>query len=145
MWFCCEQTNLDHNYMLELNTPTEPTIENLTEGQENSTILDLSKKGLKKVPKPDDVQHVKELILDENSLQKIDNIDSFLKVEKVHTINMWCVCACYYTHYAKHIHTQTHAYRLGGRSRQMYIFLILFRLSFLHAKTHTHTYSQPKC
>lgn len=69
--------------MLELNTPTEPTIENLTEGQEKSTVLDLSKKGLRKVPKPDDAQHIRELILDENLLQKIDNIESFLKVEKV--------------------------------------------------------------
>lgn len=69
--------------MLELNTPTEPTIENLTEGQENTTVLDLSKKGLKKVPKPDDVHHIRELILDENLLQKIDNIESFLKLEKV--------------------------------------------------------------
>lgn len=69
--------------MLELNTPTEPTIENLTEGQENSTVLDLSKKGLRKVPKPDDAQHIRELLLDENLLQKIDNIESFLKVEKV--------------------------------------------------------------
>lgn len=66
--------------MLELNTPTE---EKLNEAQTMSTILDLSKKGLKKVPKPDDAQHVKELILDENLLQKIDNIDSFLKIEKV--------------------------------------------------------------
>lgn len=68
---------------MELNTPTEPTIENLTEGQEKSTVLDLSKKGLRKVPKPEDAQHIRELILDENLLQKIDNIESFLKVEKV--------------------------------------------------------------
>lgn len=69
--------------MLELNTPTEPTIENLTDGQDEPTVLDLSKKGLRKVPKPDDAQHIRELILDENLLQKIDNIESFLKVEKV--------------------------------------------------------------
>lgn len=70
----------DHSYMLDLTTPTE---EKLTEEQTMSTILDLSKKGLKKLPKPEDGQHVKELILDENLLQKIDNIDSFLKIEKV--------------------------------------------------------------
>lgn len=69
--------------MLELNTPTEPTLETLTEGQEKSTVLDLSKKGLRKVPKPDDAQHIRELMLDENLLQKIDNIESFLTVEKV--------------------------------------------------------------
>lgn len=69
--------------MLELNTPTEPTVEQLVDGQEKSSILDLSKKGLKRVPKPDDAQHVKELILDENLLQKIDNVDSFLHIEKV--------------------------------------------------------------
>lgn len=66
--------------MLDLNTPTE---EKLTVVEKMSSILDLSKKGLKKVPKTDDAQHIKELILDENSLQKIDNIDSFLKIEKV--------------------------------------------------------------
>lgn len=66
--------------MLELNTPIE---EKLTAVGKMSSVLDLSKKGLKKVPKTDDAQHIKELILDENSLQKIDNIDSFLKIEKV--------------------------------------------------------------
>lgn len=69
--------------MLELDTPTEPTIENLTEGQEKSTVLDLSKKGLRKVPKPENPQNIRELMLDENLLQKIDNIESFLAVEKV--------------------------------------------------------------
>lgn len=69
--------------MLELNTPTEPSVDNLPEDEKLSGILNLSKKGLKKVPKQNDAQHVKELILDENSLQKIDNIDSFLKIEKV--------------------------------------------------------------
>lgn len=69
--------------MLELNTPTEPSVEKLVDEQKSSTVLDLSQKGLKKVPKTDDAHHVKELILDENALQKIDNIDSFLKIEKV--------------------------------------------------------------
>lgn len=69
--------------MLELNTPTEPSVEKLVDDQKSSTVLDLSKKGLKKVPKPEDAEHVKELILDENLLQKIDNVDSFLKIEKV--------------------------------------------------------------
>lgn len=66
--------------MLELNTPTE---EKLNDSQKMSSTLDLSKKGLKKVPKQEDAQHVRVLILDENQLQKIDNIDSFLKIEKV--------------------------------------------------------------
>lgn len=70
----------DHSYMLDLSTPVE---EKLTETEKMSSTLDLSKKELKKVPKPDDGQHVRVLILDENRLQKIDNIDSFLKVEKV--------------------------------------------------------------
>lgn len=50
---------------------------------EHNAILDLSKKGFKKVPRQDGAQNVKVLILDENELQKIDNIDSYLKIEKV--------------------------------------------------------------
>lgn len=69
--------------MLDLQTPTEPTVDQLVNDPKSSTVLDLSKKGFKKVPKTDDAQHVKELILDENLLHKIDNIDSFLKIEKV--------------------------------------------------------------
>lgn len=38
---------------------------------------------MKKIPKVDDAQSVRVLILDDNELQKIDNIDSFLKIEKV--------------------------------------------------------------
>lgn len=45
--------------------------------------LDLSKQQLKKVPKQDDAQNIRKLILDENELQKIDNIDSYLKIETV--------------------------------------------------------------
>lgn len=45
--------------------------------------LNLSKKQLKKVPKQDDAQNIRKLILDENELQKIDNIDSYLKIETV--------------------------------------------------------------
>lgn len=74
--------------MLELNTATEPAMEKLTV----STVLDLSKKGLKKVPKRDDAQHVKELILDENTLQKIDNVDTFLKIEKVRSESHFSNC-----------------------------------------------------
>ena len=100
--------------MLELNTPTEPTIENLTEGQEKSTVLDLSKKGLRKVPKTDDAQHIRELILDENLLQKIDNIDSFLHIEKVcihtHTLrthtNITNIFHFIRYHYAKTIYCE---------------------------------------
>jgi len=46
-------------------------------------VLDLTKKGLKKIPKTEDSQSIKYLILDENELQKIDNIDSYLRIEKV--------------------------------------------------------------
>jgi centrosomal protein CEP97 len=46
-------------------------------------VLDLTKKGLKKIPKTEDSQSIKCLILDENELQKIDNIDSYLRIEKV--------------------------------------------------------------
>lgn len=53
-----------------------------TQSDQNA-ILDLSKKGFKKVPRQDGAQNVKVLILDENELQKIDNIDSYLKIEKV--------------------------------------------------------------
>lgn len=74
---------LDHSYMLELITPTEPSVDELVDDQMTSTVLDLSKKGLKKVPKPEDAQHIKELLLDENLLQKIDNVESFSKIEKV--------------------------------------------------------------
>lgn len=51
--------------------------------QEQVVTLDLSKKSLKKVPKQEDAQCVRVLILDDNELQKIDNIDSYLKIEKV--------------------------------------------------------------
>ena len=46
-------------------------------------VLDLSKKCLKKIPKQEDAQNVKCLILDDNELQKIDNIDSYIRIEKV--------------------------------------------------------------
>lgn len=47
-------------------------------------ILDLSRKNLKKIPKSeDDPKLVRTLILDENELQKLENIDSFLRIEKV--------------------------------------------------------------
>lgn len=49
----------------------------------DSQKLDLAKKCLKKIPKSDDAQQFKVLILDDNELQKIDNIDSYLKIEKV--------------------------------------------------------------
>lgn len=49
----------------------------------DKSVLDLSKKCLKKVPKQDDAQQYRVLILDDNELQKIDNIDSYSKIEKV--------------------------------------------------------------
>lgn len=53
--------------------------------EENKSVLDLSKNCLKKVPKQEDAQTIKTLILDDNELQKIDNIDSFHRIEKVKT------------------------------------------------------------
>lgn len=74
----------DHSYILELNTPSD---EKFGASETPSPILDLTKKGLKKVPKPNDGQNVRVLILDENDLQKIDNIDSYLRIEKVIRMN----------------------------------------------------------
>lgn len=51
-------------------------------------VLDLSNQGLKKIPKSeDDPKLVRVLILDENELQKLENIDSYLRIEKVRTIS----------------------------------------------------------
>ena len=55
----------------------------LGEEENEKVILDLSRKQLKKVPKQEDAQNVRTLLLDENELQKIDNIDSYLRIEKV--------------------------------------------------------------
>lgn len=57
----------------------------LPTGEEDSekVVLDLSRRQLKKVPKQEEAQNVRVLLLDENELQKIDNIDSYLKIEKV--------------------------------------------------------------
>lgn len=44
---------------------------------------DLSNRGLKKIPKTEDSQSIKILLLDDNELTKVDNIDNFLKIEKV--------------------------------------------------------------
>lgn len=49
----------------------------------NRTVVDLSKQSLKKIPKNENVQDIRQLILDDNELQKFDNIDSYAKVEKV--------------------------------------------------------------
>lgn len=48
-------------------------------------LLDYSNKSLKKVPKFDDVdkQNINVLLLDSNELQKLENIDSFVRVQKV--------------------------------------------------------------
>lgn len=48
-------------------------------------LLDYSNKNLKKVPKFDEVdkQNINVLLLDSNELQKLENIDSFVRVEKV--------------------------------------------------------------
>ena len=52
-------------------------------GDTNKTVVDLAKQGLKKIPKNEDNPDARQLILDENELQKFDNIDSYHKVEKV--------------------------------------------------------------
>lgn len=44
---------------------------------------DLSKQGLKKIPKTEDSQSVRVLLLDDNDLQKLENIDSYVRIEKV--------------------------------------------------------------
>lgn len=49
----------------------------------DSETKDLTNKGLKKIPKTEDSQSVRVLVLDDNELTKIDNIDSFLRIEKV--------------------------------------------------------------
>ena len=49
----------------------------------DSEVKDLSNTGLKKIPKTEDSQSVRVLVLDDNELTKIDNIDSFLRIEKV--------------------------------------------------------------
>lgn len=53
-------------------------------------VLDLSSKGLKKIPKVEepDPKFVKVLILDDNELQKLENIDSYLRIEKVKFIGI---------------------------------------------------------
>lgn len=52
-------------------------------GDANKTIVDLTKQGLKKVQKNEDNSDVRQLILDENEIQKIENIESYPKIEKV--------------------------------------------------------------
>lgn len=61
---------------------TQCSIAGDDESSEKQT-LNLSKQQLKKVPKQDDAQNIRKLILDENELQKIDNIDSYQKIETV--------------------------------------------------------------
>lgn len=52
--------------------------------ENNLDALDLSGKRLKKLNKPTPVEaHISVLILDDNELQRLDNIDSFTKVQKV--------------------------------------------------------------
>lgn len=46
-------------------------------------MLDLSNRSLKKLPKVEGSKKVKVLLLDENELQKIDNLDNYLAIEKV--------------------------------------------------------------
>lgn len=74
---------LDHSYVLQLNTPAEEHSFTVSADSSDPTVLNLSRRNLKKVPKPEDAQNLRTLILDENDLQKVDNIDSFLKIETV--------------------------------------------------------------
>lgn len=50
---------------------------------DNSGSLDFSKSGLKKILKTDDANAVVSLILDDNDIQKIENVESFKKIEMV--------------------------------------------------------------
>lgn len=69
----------------------------LGEEENEKIILDLSRKQLKKVPKQEEAQNVRVLLLDENELQKIDNIDSYLKIEKVSQTASQCVSSHFAT------------------------------------------------
>ena len=51
--------------------------------EEKNGVLDLSNKGLKKLPKVEGSKKVKVLLLEENEFQKIENIDNYLAIEKV--------------------------------------------------------------
>lgn len=55
------------------------------EAAPSTRLLDYSNKNLKKVPKFDEIdkQNINVLLLDSNELQKLENIDSFVRVEKV--------------------------------------------------------------
>lgn len=65
--------------------------------EDTNRALDLSRRGLKKVPKEDDAHIYRSLILDENDLQKIENIDSYLRIESLsiarnQLLRMYGVC-----------------------------------------------------
>lgn len=65
--------------------------------EDTNHTLDLSRRGLKKVPKEETAHQVRSLILDENELQKIDNIDSYLRIESLsiarnQLLRMYGVC-----------------------------------------------------
>ncbi|CAH1709153.1 unnamed protein product [Chironomus riparius] len=78
------QTPKEENLKVH-NSPKKSLSENFYSELKNSemSVLDLTKKGLKKIPKTEDSQSIKCLILDENELQKVDNIDSYLRIEKL--------------------------------------------------------------
>ncbi|KAF5289116.1 hypothetical protein FQA39_LY15218 [Lamprigera yunnana] len=69
-----------------------------------SETLDLSGKKLKKLNKPTAQEtQVTTLILDDNELQKLDNVDSFVKVQKLsvarnHLLRMYGVCRLHLLH-----------------------------------------------
>lgn len=58
-------------------------IEETSEMTSDRTVVDFSKQSLKKIPKNENVKDIRQLILDDNELQKFDNIDSYARVEKV--------------------------------------------------------------
>ncbi|XP_070509404.1 centrosomal protein of 97 kDa isoform X3 [Chironomus tepperi] len=78
------QTPIEENLKVH-HSPKKSLSENFYCELKNSemSVLDLTKKGLKKIPKTEDSQSIKCLILDENELQKVDNIDSYLRIEKL--------------------------------------------------------------
>lgn len=53
-------------------------------GESINDTLDLSRRGLKKIEKaPEDTKLIINLILDQNELQRLDNIDTYSRVESV--------------------------------------------------------------
>nr|XP_022913294.1 centrosomal protein of 97 kDa-like [Onthophagus taurus] len=77
------------NYSTKINNFTFNRFKNIwrNEQMDNSDTLNLSGKKLKKLSKPQlHDSHITTLILDENELQRLDNIDSYTKVQKLSAV-----------------------------------------------------------